>query len=671
MRICLVDAFPNRPHTAEAEFIRRFMIAAERLGWTAARAVTSTDVLDAAPDLVLATHEYTPKLTEVPTLGIMWGPPAFYRDDPVRVRNILSHDGHLAASSPIRDWLTGLLAEAGKAAPVLGALHPTCHATPFVPLADGDLRLFYAGVNWDGGRHGDMFVRLAESLPLALAGPVERWGGLERHAIGPVPFDGTAILGAIRRCGVALCLNRAEHVAAETPSARLFEAAAAGAVAIADDTGFNRRLFGDTVLYVDPALDPTAKADAIRAHWDWIGTHRAAARDMAAAAHSRFVAEHSLDTVLPRLLPEALGATRHAGRFDTVRAGEDTPVVEFIVRVGSRPVGMVERCLRSLAAQTWPSLALTIVDFAPVEGLDTLLASMAPRFAWINRVTVTDNRVRSNALWAGLRAASAPFVANMDDDDRVHPNHVATLMEVLRNRPDHGLAFSGTIRVEEEPGRWFDQENFSGPGGAVIEEPRQLKFLEPFGRTRLWCHENFIQSNAWIARRELLRDDVLVDPEMDVAEDLYLYLMLSRGTDFATSFRPTAEWNWRSTTGDNATRDHHRWIEARRRIGRMTAHLPDARATEAVRAAILEAEADRVRLRADVESLTTLLRESEADRAARLSSIQQLTRWLQESEADRAARLDVIHALQARVAALEAELAARRAPAPGDQSAEG
>ena len=85
MRIALQNAFPNAAHTAEAEWIRRCIQACERLGFSAVSVVTSDDILAARPDCVLATHHFTPKLTSVPTIGLMWNAPSYFGATPRRM----------------------------------------------------------------------------------------------------------------------------------------------------------------------------------------------------------------------------------------------------------------------------------------------------------------------------------------------------------------------------------------------------------------------------------------------------------------------------------------------------------------------------------------------------------------------------------------------------------
>lgn len=570
MKIALVDAFPNRPKTAEREFIRRSQWALERLGWSGHWVVTSDEIMELRPDVVVATHEFTPKVTPFPTVGLMWSPPIFFRDDPNRVRAFRSYDGYLSGSDHVTEFLEDHLFAMTKQAPIAGPFLPTCHATDYTgPLPVNGL--FYVGANWDGNRHGGLFQSLEARLPLHVHGPRDRWTGLRQSYQGELPFDGDAVLDAIRRSGVALCLNRKDHNDAGLPSARLFEAAAAGAVAIVDPLPVIREAFGDSVFYMpeDPAED---RVEAIAALWDRIQSNPARAQEMAAEAHRVFTEQFSLEKLYGGLLPDLVERIRDTGGWTPrpmtkptpaatpTEADEEFPTVEYIVRIGGRPVEVVRRCLQSLADQTWPSMAVLLVRYRDVPGLDALLDEFRARFRWL---TVVDqqplNGLRSTTLWYGLKRVTAPYFANQDDDDTMHPTHVASVMDTLRRHPDRLFAYSGTIRVEEEDGHYVMQENFGGELQEVVKERRELKFLHPYDRRELYLGYNSIQSNSWIAHRDVLREDTLVDPRYEVGEDVYLYMLFSRVTDFAPSWRPTIEWNWRSSSRDNSMFQQEKW----------------------------------------------------------------------------------------------------------------
>ncbi len=560
MHLAIQNAFPNLTLSAEREFIARVRLSGRALGWTVTEVVTSDDILVAKPDMVLATHEFSPKLTEVPTIGVIWSPTTYFEDDQTRVRNILSYDGCLVATPGLRDWTTDFFARHGKIAPV--------SAFDFLPTAldlqdkhaPTEQTLFYAGVHWDGKRHGDLFSHLEGRCPMRIYGKAERWKGKTKHYVGTLPFDGTSVVRAIADCGISLAIHTDSHRQANVPSMRLFEATAAGAIVIADSMAFAREHYGDSVLWVDVDRPVRDVADQIIAHVDWARNNPEDASRLAARANRIFAERFDLTSQLARLpafLDEVVRNMAHPSRpvsqaHDTVQKASP-PRVDVIMRVGSRPAAFVERALKSLAAQTYPNIGLILVSFRHVEGLDDLVKRYRQRLNAVRVLDVADAGSRSTALWAGLNAAQGKYVCNLDDDDRIHPGHLAALVSRLENEPRHvPLAYAGAIEVQEEDGFWFEQPNFRGDLTERIKERRRLRFMDDFSAERMTRLDNFINSNAWLARRSALTPDILQDPELQVGEDVYLYLMLMRQGAFAFVPVATADWYWRSKSQDNS-----------------------------------------------------------------------------------------------------------------------
>jgi hypothetical protein len=226
--------------------------------------------------------------------------------------------------------------------------------------------------------------------------------------------------------------------------------------------------------------------------------------------------------------------------------------VEYIVRIGARPLEMVERAVRSLADQNYPALAVTLVQFHPIEEIDRLLDRFDDRFRWIRRLIVPNTGQRSTSWWAGLQSISADFFAFLDDDDELHMNHVASIMAHFERHPDCGFVYSGAIRKEEDRGHFVRAPNFEGPGDKIIEETRELAFLDGPDATRLTRFDNFITSNSWICRTSAIRGDIPDDPKVQYTEDVFFYLWLSARVKFGFTGLPTAVWNLRSTTRDNS-----------------------------------------------------------------------------------------------------------------------
>jgi phosphoglycerol transferase len=299
---------------------------------------------------------------------------------------------------------------------------------------------------------------------------------------------------------------------------------------------------------------------------EWIKAYPVEAAALASRSNAIFRSKFALETQLAQL-PGFLSRVTASMAQAT---NTDDGLVEIILRVGSRPAEMVRRALQSIADQTHPRIGLILVCFRPVAGLDELLAEFKIRFERVTYVNVPDNGMRSTALWAGLKAAQGDFVSNLDDDDTIHPTHVASqLRAFVAKTPEPLLVYSGVVERQEEDGHWFGAINFSGDIGKTIEERRRLRFLEPFSRERMLRFDNFIQSNCWMIRTSSLTEDILVDPETRVAEDVLLYLLLMERGDFMCTWRVTADWNWRSTSKENSMFATEQWSDIGRVIQRL------------------------------------------------------------------------------------------------------
>lgn len=552
MKIGIQNCWPNLEYSAEREFIARFKRSCLKLDWVCIEVITSQDIIEANVDCVIVTHEFSPKLTNIPTIGLLWSPPEFYRDDPIRVRSILSYDGYLAGSDSVRQYLEDLFFSTGRVCLISDwDFLPTAPSTIFNPPSLQDPSLFYAGVHWDNNRHKELMHGLSKSLPIEFHGDPERWARFGKSYKGNIPFDGFSIFEKIRAAGVALCLHRDEHLKHGVPSMRIFESAAAGAVIITEDSTFAVSNFGDSILYVAQSASDASKLIQIQNHYKWVCTHPIEALELATKSHAIFVQKFSLESMLAGL-PTFLDKIRIGNHFSGDMVDISTAKVEVIVRIGGRSLFYIERCLDSIAAQSYPYIGLTLVSYKEIVGLDRLLEKYAVRFEIIKRIASDPTGFRSTSLWDGMRTLDGEYFCNQDDDDTMHPNHVSSLVALLASDDTAQVAYSGCIQVQDEPGHYYDQPNFRGPIGLKIPENRQLIFLEQFNRERLLRFDNFVQSNAWLARSSILKARDLIDPKLVVVEDMYLYFLFLRSGDFLFSWRPTANWHWRSTSKDNS-----------------------------------------------------------------------------------------------------------------------
>ncbi|MGY0794543.1 glycosyltransferase family 2 protein [Azospirillum argentinense] len=247
------------------------------------------------------------------------------------------------------------------------------------------------------------------------------------------------------------------------------------------------------------------------------------------------------------LLPDLLTRAREAGGFIRPAEGNAPLVgVDYVVRVGGRDSRFVRRCFSSLAAQTTGGIGLVVVRYGAVDGLDEALSDTADHLRRVALVNVLAGEPRSTALWAGIDAVEAPFFGMLDDDDALHPNHVATLLPILRDR-GASLAYSGAIRVLESP------ESLGRSKTSDVEN-RTLFGLEPPRLDRLATWRLQIHSSAFIARTEL-RPAIGPDPRLHFAEDTFLIRRLARTGAIVPSWRLTTDFFWRETRDDNTAFD--------------------------------------------------------------------------------------------------------------------
>jgi hypothetical protein len=516
-------------------------LAAQALGWEAREVASSTEVRSLDPDFVIALHFFTPKLTGHPTYGCMWNPPEFVESEPRYVKSALSYDGYLSSSPQMTDWVRKRLSGAPKKFFVV-PFYASCNSTTYRSPDLETPRLFYAGTNWDGPRFRELFSLLDSEPYLDVYGPRDRWPYLRASYRGILPFDGTSVPEALHRTGVGLCLHRDEHRAAGTPSIRIFEIAASGAVAICQEHPFIREAFGNSVLYLDPALDTPGLAAQVTEHMRWIGSHQDEAIAMSRKAHAVFQDRFTLELLLQAVAGEheKLVAAK-AFVAPPAKARPASPRVQYIVRAGARSPRTLPRALASLAAQTAPGVGAIIVRHEEVE-LGEVLGPYRGKLP-LEIVEGQRGGVRSTHLWAGLEVVSGEYFGVLDDDDALHPNHAACLLSILDGNEEARVAYSGAIRVWE-PGFSGDAQTPAPP------EPAELLYAEPFDRDELFAVRNYITSNSFLASSELLRE-LPKDPQLPLLEDLFLLLALSLQTPFVYSYEATSEFFWRADRSDN------------------------------------------------------------------------------------------------------------------------
>lgn len=554
MKIALFDAFPLVPFNAERELIARCLKVFAKLGHKAISVSTSGEVAEFNPDIVLCTHERSPKLTEHFTIGALWSPTLFYKDNPELLRNIRSWDLIIPIDEAIRQFAIDLhFPVRHRTAVSKHVIYPSAQVVD-VPLpAPTKLSLAYVGVQWDGGRHEALFTRLADEVDLRVYGPEEAWGFIHAAYGGPIPFDGNALFETLNGHGAVLAFHKESHRREDTPSMRCFEACAAKCFVITDLMPSLQHLFGDNFSYVDMDAGVDQAVQQIKLALDAANREREKTTARIEAAHRFFRERVSLDALLPAILDEA--EARISQKRSIAARAVDAPTVSVIIRCGRRPLRMISRAVDSIKRQLYPRISLIFARFAPIEGFDRYVDDLrkSNRFDDIEVLDVGGAGGRSESLWTGLRAVKTPFFSILDDDDEWFPDHLHHLMEIFERDESVDLAHSGAIRHDEEGHSPHLHTRLRRSDGTWLDERRVLSYCQAQDIGQLLKGENSILPNSILARSELLVAEVLEDPQLDVMQDIYLYLLLiARGARFAFNGRATAIWNWRVQSRDNS-----------------------------------------------------------------------------------------------------------------------
>ncbi len=585
MHIALINGFPRLSSAAEVEYIKRFVKAGSSLGHHVYEVITSDDIHACEPDFVLATHEFSAKLTPFFTVGALWSPPEFYDRDPLRVRSILSYDAYLVGAESVGRFIDDLEFSTGiKKSRSEFLFLPAALASDYTSRPIGaSFSVAYIGVHWDGQRHGGLLSELARTGYLNLYGPPNSWKEYGQWYRGPVPFDGASVITALSRHGIALCLHKEEHRRADTPSMRLFEAGAAGCLIISDEIPFARRVLGENAFYLDLNKGAKENSVVIKGIVQWANENPELANAMAARSHKILKEQFSIESQVEKCCEFvniakqrklkgqgdaidcfALNHTRQAAgissdldkkarpAFAVTLQNPKKAIVDVIVRTGGRDLQLLRRALRCITQQNIGTYRILVVDYKGRDDVRILAEQEQTSRVKIEYLRCEDTGARSTALWAGLQQVTAPFFANLDDDDTISPDHFSSLLKVASDFPDHDLYYSGCIRVEEDQGDHVAAPNFAGPMEIEIPERKELRFLEKFNLARLVSFDNFVASNSFIARTDCLDARTLLDPHLIVGEDMYLLFMLARRKPFKANMVPTAFWHWRSTSQDNS-----------------------------------------------------------------------------------------------------------------------
>jgi LmbE family N-acetylglucosaminyl deacetylase len=222
---------------------------------------------------------------------------------------------------------------------------------------------------------------------------------------------------------------------------------------------------------------------------------------------------------LPSLRTMSVAALQHAiGDARSIEVVSETIPISVIVRTKDRPA-LLREAVGSIRATSYPCEIVVVNDGgAPLTQLDG-----------VKLIEHELSLGRSEAMNDGVRAASHPHIAFLDDDDLYYADHLATLARAasMTNAAAwYTEAVNAFVRV--------------GENGALETHSRLRLFGDDFDRDLLLA-DNYIPLPTLLVRREDFLELGGFDREFDLFEDWDFLIRLSECGTFAHVPRITVE----------------------------------------------------------------------------------------------------------------------------------
>jgi glycosyltransferase involved in cell wall biosynthesis len=183
------------------------------------------------------------------------------------------------------------------------------------------------------------------------------------------------------------------------------------------------------------------------------------------------------------------------------------PRVSVVMATFERPALLVD-AVRSVVGQSFVDWELLVVDDGSTDGTSAVLADLAAREPRLRCLQLPHSARHGRVRNEGIRAARAPLVAFLDDDDLWQPHALGRLVGLMEE-PDTVLAFGRMERFGAGQGVWPRH------APAVVDLRRLLR-------------GNPIPLSAAIARRDALVAAGLFPEDVEATPDYELWLRLAR-----------------------------------------------------------------------------------------------------------------------------------------------
>ncbi len=203
------------------------------------------------------------------------------------------------------------------------------------------------------------------------------------------------------------------------------------------------------------------------------------------------------------------------------------PMVSVIVPTFNRPLYLTE-ALTSVVRQQYHKLQIIVVNDGGCDVAGIVESFNDPRIVFINR---RQNRGKAFSLNEAIAAAKGKYIAYLDDDDIYYPNHISTLVDVMENHTDCGVAYTDLYKAYCR----------IAPDGKRTVLSKVVEVSRDFDRF-VMLHFNHVLHVSCLHRRDLLDKTGLYNEGLNILIDWDMTRRLAFFSDFCHIPEVTGEY---------------------------------------------------------------------------------------------------------------------------------
>lgn len=210
----------------------------------------------------------------------------------------------------------------------------------------------------------------------------------------------------------------------------------------------------------------------------------------------------------------------------------DSPLVSIITRTYGSRQEFLRNALLSIFNQTYRPIEVVVVEDGTEHARDLIAGMTIPEGLSVVYESLP-KRGRCFVGNRGLQLSNGAFFGFLDDDDRLMPEHVESLVRCLCFSPSSAGAYSSSVEVPTDV--------ISLSPLRLKEGGRRVVGRADFSLNHLWNY-NYIAIQSFLLRRELFERHGGFSEDLDCLEDWDLWLRYSAEADFVFLDKVTSEF---------------------------------------------------------------------------------------------------------------------------------